>query len=460
MKNINSNMVCKNITMKQNLILLSFIFLLSCVQNNGNRKQSSFDNSFNEQTSYEFKFDRLTASFQGKSQIKEIAGKIVLYKDEIDVFQGNQGEKFYLKGIQRNNSEFVINTVNNKNDKAVFKIFETQNQSNIEVDLDGVLMIFSITSGSINELKLYNQTENTINNKDGNQYINYCDCQNIHRDDGTEITQCLSLPVARDSTLEFGLAIASNEQNKFITTTIRFFGNVKEINGNLSIRLKDNNLISFELVNKGLAYIGNNQVSQAVFALNENQIKKLKSSELLTISLKLDRLTHTLECVENVTILKEQLTCLTRNVNVKKFHSQKYNYEMEIPEGFTETQATGKRIDLKLNAKDGSNILVNVSDRLPEEYNISAHDYTQEFLENSYRQYTPDIKVTKAEKTYIDNNKAFLINYINLSKSLKALEIYFYKGDKAFVLTATTKISQFPEYENIFMETYKSLKFD
>jgi len=289
--------------------------------------------------------------------------------------------------------------------------------------------------------------------------IDYCDCQNIHRDDGTEITQCLSLPVASDSTLEFGLAIASNGQDKFITTTIRFFGNAKEITGNLSIRLKDNNLITFELVNKGLAYIGQNQVSQAVFALNENQIKKLKSSELLMISLKLDKLIQTLECNENISILKEQLSCLTKNENVKRFHSQKYNYEMEIPVGFSETPATGKRIDLKLLAKDGSSILVNVSDRLREEYNITAHDYTKEFLENSYRQYTPDIRVTKAEKIYLDNNKAFLINYVNPSSGLKALEIYFYKGDKAYVLTATTKISQFPDYENIFMETYKSLKF-
>ena len=86
--------------------------------------------------------------------------------------------------------------------------------------------------------------------------IDYCDCQNIHRDDGTQITQCISLPVASDSTLEFWLTTASNGQNYFITATIRFFRGVKEINGNLSIRLKDNNLISFELVNKGLTYIG------------------------------------------------------------------------------------------------------------------------------------------------------------------------------------------------------------
>jgi len=445
--------------MKQNLIFFGVLFLLGCVQNSTNKNQNYLDNSDKMQTSYEFKYNKLTASFQGKSQTREIPGKIILYKDEIHVFQGNQGEKFYIKNIQNANSQFIINTVNDKNDIAVFKIFEKQNQSNIEADLDGVLMVFSITSGSINELRLYNQREESIGDKTDNQYINFCDCQNIHRDDGTEITQCISLPVASDSTLEFGLAIASNGQDNFVTVTIRFFATVKEINGNLSIRLKDNNLLTFVLVNKGLAYIGNSQVSQAIFALNANKIKQLKSSELLTVSLKLDNLIHTLECNTNTSILKEQLICLTKNNNLKIYSSQKYNYEIIIPEGFSEAQAIGKRIDLKLVAQDGTSILVNVSDRLPEEYNISAHDYTKEFLENSYRQYTPDIKVTKAEKIFIDNNKAFLIHYIDPSKSLKALEIYFYKGDKAYVLTATTKITQFSDYENIFMETYKSLKF-
>lgn len=320
----------------------------------------------------------------------------------------------------------------------------------------GFFFAIFFLSGCIQPTSNSNKSNKVDNHE---KVIDYCDCQNIHRDDGTEITQCISLPVASDSTIEFGLAIASNGQDNFITVTIRFFGSVKEINGNLSIRLKDNNLMTFELVNSGLAYIGNNQVSQAVFVLDEKKTKLLKSSEILTVSLKLDKLIHTLECNSNTSILKEQLICLTNNENLRKYYSSKYHYEIVIPDGFSETQATGKRIDLKLVSQDATSILVNVSDRLPEEFNITAHDYTKEFLENSYRQYTPDIKITKAERTFIDNNKAFLIHYVNPTKSLKALEIYFYKGNKAYVLTATTKITQFPDYENIFMETYKSLKF-
>jgi hypothetical protein len=168
------------------------------------------------------------------------------------------------------------------------------------------LFILSFLSFCCTNPKNGQKNQNIISDE-----IDYCDCQIIHRDDGTEITQCISLPVARDSSLELGLSIASNEQDIFITTSIRFFESAKEINGNLSIRLHDNNLVTFTLVNKGLAYIGNSQVSQAVFALDEDKIQKLKSSDLLTVSLKLDRFTHTLECKENSSILKKQLDCLS-----------------------------------------------------------------------------------------------------------------------------------------------------
>ena len=147
------------------------------------------------------------------------------------------------------------------------------------------------------------------------------------------------------------------------------------------------------------------------------------------------------------------------NINSEKFYSFKFKYEINIPSGFIQYQASSKRIDLKLINKNGSSILVNVSERLSDEYKITAHDYTKEFLENSIKTYNPEISITKSEKMFIDGNKAFLIHYIIPSQQYKVLEIYFYKGDNAYVLTASTKISEFYNYENIFLETYKSIKF-
>lgn len=294
------------------LLIYILSFLWGCTPHNSNRNNSNTVNLENTKTSYEFEFDQLTVRLKNEKQTRSLNGRLILYENEIHVFQGNQGEKFYIKDIQKENSQLTIKTQNNKKDRAVFKIFEKQNKSNIEVDLEGVRMVFSIISGGFDEIDLYNTLENSAKKQNNGSSINYCDCQKIHRDDGTKITQCISLPVVSNSNLEFGMAIASNELNYFITTTIRFAENAKEINGNLSIRLKDNNLMSFELVNKELAYIGNSEVSQAVFSLDDDDINKLKSSELLTVSLQLNKLISSWECNANTSILKEQLICLTQ----------------------------------------------------------------------------------------------------------------------------------------------------
>jgi hypothetical protein len=322
------------------------------------------------------------------------------------------------------------------------------------------ITIFLILTGCVQ-----NQSNNNNsfgkNKTEEKTVSNYCDCQVIHRDDGTDVTQCISLPVAKDNSLELGLSIASNGLDRFISVTIRYFGKALKITDDLSIRLKDNSMITFKLVNEGLSYIGNNQVAQGVFSLDKLKIQKLESSELMTISIKLeDNLLHTLECTDNLSILKEQLLCTTKSDNkVQTYKSSIYDYELAIPANFKKTEATGKHIDLKLVKSDGTSILVNVSDRLQDEYSISAHDYTKEFFENSFKQYTPDIQITKAEKTYIDKNKAFLIHYVNPSNSTKAIEIYFFKDAHAFVLTATSKIDKFADNEITFLETLYSLKF-
>lgn len=141
------------------------------------------------------------------------------------------------------------------------------------------------------------------------------------------------------------------------------------------------------------------------------------------------------------------------------FSSNKYGYTINIPAGFKQATASGKNIDLKLVHSDGTSILINVTPKRPEEYNISAHDYSKEMFVQEFKQYTPTVTLSKAEKTYISNEKAFLIHYNNSSNNTKALEIYTYKGNNAYVFTATTKIGQFQTYEPLFMKAFNSFKF-
>ncbi|MBN1182372.1 MAG: hypothetical protein JXB49_08810 [Bacteroidales bacterium] len=141
------------------------------------------------------------------------------------------------------------------------------------------------------------------------------------------------------------------------------------------------------------------------------------------------------------------------------FKSTKYGYTVTIPKGFNQTSATGKNIDLKLINSDGTSILINVTPRRPEEYSITAHDYSKEMFDKEFAQYSPNTKVSKAEKTYLSGEKAFLTHYINTSNNTKALEIYTYKGNYAYVFTATTKATQFQTYEPLFMKVFNSFKF-
>lgn len=138
-----------------------------------------------------------------------------------------------------------------------------------------------------------------------------CNCEKINRDDGTTVTQCDALPVAYDNTTQVGLAAASNGNDKFITIAVRFKSNAQDITGGLSIRLADNNLMTFELVNSGLSSIGNSQMAQGVFTANDTDIAKLKKSGIKTISFKLkDGLLRTYQATSNANVLKEQVVCL------------------------------------------------------------------------------------------------------------------------------------------------------
>jgi len=138
-----------------------------------------------------------------------------------------------------------------------------------------------------------------------------CNCETINRDDGTTVSICPTLPIAYDNTTQVGLAIGSNGHDKFVTLTVRFKAAAKDIIGDLSIRLDNNFLMTLELINAQLAYIGNSQLAQGVFLAMEADIVNFKKSEIKTISFKLkDKLLRTFQTTSNADVLKKQLDCL------------------------------------------------------------------------------------------------------------------------------------------------------
>lgn len=144
-----------------------------------------------------------------------------------------------------------------------------------------------------------------------NVAFSQCNCEQIHRDDGTIITQCIPLPVAYDNTTQIGLALSSNGEDDFLSVTVRFKHSAKELKGGVSIRLDNNQMMSFELFNGGLAYIGNSEVAQGVYLLPKSKKLELRKSRIKTLSIKLnDNLLRTYEATSNRDVLMKQVDCL------------------------------------------------------------------------------------------------------------------------------------------------------
>lgn len=138
-----------------------------------------------------------------------------------------------------------------------------------------------------------------------------CNCEKINRDDGTIVTQCMPLPVSSDNSSQIGIAVASNGSEVFLALVIRFKEVAWNITSSVTILLSNNNMLSVELVSSTPTYIGNSQVTNALFSLNSKNVSLLKLSTIKTISFQSsDKLLHTYTITMNSDIVKKQLDCL------------------------------------------------------------------------------------------------------------------------------------------------------
>ena len=144
----------------------------------------------------------------------------------------------------------------------------------------------------------------------------------------------------------------------------------------------------------------------------------------------------------------------------KTYQSPLYSYSITIPKTFKKIHSKRKNIDMKFQDDYGATILVNVTQRLPEEYSITAHDFSKEMLEQMYRQASPNIIISRAEKVYVGGQMAFLIEYSGgVSSKLKAMECYIYYSDKVFLITGTAGKIRFDNYKQLFEDALMSISY-
>lgn len=77
----------------------------------------------------------------------------------------------------------------------------------------------------------------------------------------------------------------------------------------------------------------------------------------------------------------------------KTIHGKKAQYTIEVPQYFKSEPPKQRNTDIIVADKFGVSISVNVSKRLPEEYQITAHDYSRAMFENEMVKYFPNFQV-------------------------------------------------------------------
>ena len=157
--------------------------------------------------------------------------------------------------------------------------------------------------------------------------------------------------------------------------------------------------------------------------------------------------------VFNLSVFGQKLVDLNETII-----SSKYGYSITVPKSFTKGSPIQKNTDLVFDDSYGSSISVNITDRLPQEYEISAHDYTKVMFEQGMRQVYPNYSITRCEKIVINGTKTFLICSYGEHPKLSSMYTYFFHRDKAYVVNCTSETSRFDSYESLFLNVIKSIK--
>lgn len=432
------------------VIILGVIFLYNCT--NDRIEEIEQDQNVVEkiviEEKYQFDFSQISGTSNGKTQIKKGIGKIIFLNNEIHVYMGGKAEKFFIQDIKNESSVYTFYTQNNKQEKSNFKLSESNGKTLISADLTDVLMEFGITSGNIKELFtiLYNKQPQKSQKTS-------CDCQTMKRE-GVSVIQCPPTPIAQDKSKEIGVAISSNGYDIYVATSVRFHNKALKINGNLSIRLKNNEILILELVNQKLSYIGDSEIAQGVFSLTNENKEKLESSDLMTISIVLgNNISHTLECIENSSVLRDQLICVNKTlpksdeIDITDVSSEKViiknQYSIEIPSFLSKTSSLNPDASLQYENTQKKFYILVIDEKITDFHKaLSDYKLTDKYKSNleGYSKITTEgfeenvIVKNKTTKEYSHNNLSIIHNNysVNAQGANTQISFFFVKGKNTY----------------------------
>jgi len=146
-------------------LALSSVVFIGCNSNTPKAANENFnvsaDTAVSKPLSYEFAYNGITILNKGNSTEQPIKGKILLFENEIQLFNGNKGEKFFIKEYKRQENKITISTENNRAEKSTFYFSTNNGKSFVEADMNHSVAKFHLTSGEFSSIPFYT---NPINN--------------------------------------------------------------------------------------------------------------------------------------------------------------------------------------------------------------------------------------------------------------------------------------------------------
>lgn len=288
--------------MKIYLITLigTLLLLISCGQN----PQSTNKIQHSKEVELSIPFASMTITYLGKNKTDNKSGKVIFEKERL-IMQGlSSKEAFYIKKISQAENILTFQTENSQNEVFSFYIeFGTEYVSEINLKMLGMDGTLNISENKISYSTLSKFYESKISR---------CNCNLINRSDGMQIKTCDPLPVSSDNKIQIALSLMSNSSVVYGTIAIRFLDNkISDFKGGIDVILENGDHISHPYTSQQRTIIGDSEVQLAIFELSENDLLKMKISEISVISFKLsDNITRTFEAHTNKNVFIKHLDCL------------------------------------------------------------------------------------------------------------------------------------------------------
>lgn len=160
-------------------------------------------------------------------------------------------------------------------------------------------------------------------------------------------------------------------------------------------------------------------------------------------------------------VLLNPIFCFTQT----NWKSTRYNYTIEVPQGFLPTSAVGSNVDFK--ATKGLSSLVIVVKIIPQEYvSYSIWDMLGDLetfgeeWESGAKEYMDNPKFIKYGKTTLSNLETFWYDYTTDNPALYSKNYQTKKGNKLYTITLTCPKGEYNYYSSVWFRFKDKMRID